>query len=36
MWEDALDDFKTQGLSLQKRLECFRLYLQEMFDSLQG
>lgn len=35
MWEDALDDFKTQGLSLPQRLECFRLYLQEMVDSLQ-
>jgi hypothetical protein len=36
MWEDALDDFKTQGISLPKRLEYYRTYLQGMYDDLRG
>lgn len=36
MWEDALADFKNQGLSLPLRLEYFRTYLQGMYDDLRG
>lgn len=36
MWEDALADFKTQGISLPLRLEYFRTYLQGMHDVLRG
>lgn len=36
MWEDALDDFKDQGISLPKRLEYYRTYLQGMDDELRG
>jgi len=36
MWEDALADFKTQGIALPQRLGYFRTYLQGMYDELQG
>ncbi|KAF9696956.1 hypothetical protein EKO04_004794 [Ascochyta lentis] len=36
MWEDALADFKAQGISLPLRLEYFRTYLQGMYDELRG
>lgn len=36
MWEDALADFKTQGISLSVRLGYFRSYLQGMYDELRG
>lgn len=36
MWEDALGDFKVQGMSLPVRLECYRTYLQGMYDELRG
>lgn len=36
MWEDALADFKAQGISLPIRLEYFRTYLQGMYDELRG
>jgi len=36
MWEDALSDFEAQGMSLPVRLECYRMYLQGMFDELRG
>ena len=35
MWEDALADFKTQGISLPNRLEYYRTYLQGMYDELR-
>ncbi|KAF1932911.1 uncharacterized protein M421DRAFT_54036 [Didymella exigua CBS 183.55] len=35
MWEDALADFKTQGISLSNRLEYYRTYLQGMYDELR-
>lgn len=35
MWDDALADFKTQGISLPLRLEYFRMYLQGMYDELR-
>lgn len=36
MWEDALDGFKEQGMSLPIRLEYYRTYLQGMHDELRG
>jgi hypothetical protein len=36
IWEDALADFQAEGLSLSKRLETFRTYLQGMHDALKG
>ncbi|KAJ8109526.1 hypothetical protein OPT61_g7398 [Boeremia exigua] len=36
MWEDALADFKAQGISLPLRLEYYRTYLQGMYDELRG
>jgi hypothetical protein len=36
IWEDALTDFTTQGMSLPKRFETFRTYLQGMQDALKG
>lgn len=36
MWEDALADFKAQGVSLPLRLEYYRTYLQGMYDELRG
>lgn len=36
MWEDALADFRTQGISLPLRLEYYRTYLQGMYDELRG
>jgi hypothetical protein len=36
MWEDALADFKAQGIPLPQRLEYFRTYLQGMHDYLRG
>ncbi|KAJ4382064.1 hypothetical protein N0V86_002392 [Didymella sp. IMI 355093] len=35
MWEDALADFKIQGISLPNRLEYYRTYLQGMYDVLR-
>ncbi|CAN9084151.1 unnamed protein product [Alternaria alternata] len=36
IWEDALADFTSQGMSLPKRFETFRTYLQGMHDALKG
>lgn len=36
IWEDALVDLKTQGISLPIRLELFRTYLQSMAEALKG
>lgn len=36
IWEDALTDFKTQGMSLPQRFETARMYLQGMNDTLKG
>lgn len=36
MWEDALADFRAQGMGLPTRLECYRTYLQGMHDELRG
>jgi hypothetical protein len=36
IWEDALAEFKDQGLSLPTRLEYYRTYLQSMNDVLKG
>lgn len=36
MWEDALADFKAQGISLPMRLEYYRTYLQGLYDELRG
>ncbi|EUC37028.1 hypothetical protein COCVIDRAFT_34451 [Bipolaris victoriae FI3] len=36
IWEDALADFKTQGMSLPQRFEAVRMYLQGMHDTLKG
>lgn len=36
IWEDALSDFKTQGMSLPQRFETVRMYLQGMNDTLKG
>jgi hypothetical protein len=36
IWEDALSDFKDEGMSLPFRLEQYRTYLQSMFDILKG
>lgn len=35
MWEDALADFRAQGISLPNRLEYYRTYLQGMYDELR-
>ena len=36
IWEDALSDFRTQGMSLPQRFETVRMYLQGMHDTLKG
>ncbi|ORY17790.1 hypothetical protein BCR34DRAFT_596663 [Clohesyomyces aquaticus] len=36
MWEDACAEMQDQGISLPKRLEFYRVYLQAMFDILKG
>jgi hypothetical protein len=36
IWEDALADFKAQGMPLPKRLENLRSYLQGMIEVLKG
>ncbi|EFQ85164.1 hypothetical protein CFE70_009983 [Pyrenophora teres f. teres 0-1] len=36
IWEDALADFETQGMTLPRRFEAVREYLQFMHDALKG
>ncbi|KAI4930217.1 hypothetical protein J4E85_004842 [Alternaria conjuncta] len=36
IWEDALTDFTAEGMSLPKRFEIVRTYLQCMHDALKG
>lgn len=36
IWEDALADFRSQGMSLPQRFETVRMYLQGMLDALKG
>ncbi|RMZ71613.1 hypothetical protein GMOD_00006747 [Pyrenophora seminiperda CCB06] len=36
IWEDALGDFEKQGMTLPRRFEVVREYLQFMHDALKG
>lgn len=36
IWEDALADFKKEGLTLPMRLEYYRTFLQRLHDILKG
>jgi len=36
IWEDAMTDFKDEGMALPMRLELYRIYLQALFDIIKG
>jgi len=36
IWEDTLEEFQAEGISLPVRLGLYRIYLQGMYDALKG
>lgn len=36
VWEDTLEDFEEEGLSLKDRLTEYRMFLQRLHDVLRG